>query len=512
MKLSGEIIFQNLKKSYKTEIDGTGREAAVLMRPEFYMENSEDFLSGHLYLATAEHLPRRPRIEKNCALICIGENMNIKYYRERLCLITIRNRADFFRVFQTVQNIFDRYDSWEKTLLQDLVDEADIQKLLADSHDIFARPLTVLDKRFRVIASLPDISSLPSWGVSSTGTLTTESLESFLRESSLLTEKKGAIRLEINGIRTLSVNLFSADHIYQGCLCISAGSDDFRDGDDRCAEFLASVIEKAAARNPEIINDSDSSVRSLFQTLIGELPISPSQRCLLNAVNRRNTYVCVSLHSEARSERIPFGYMTEVFEETFPKSFAFIQDNEILGFISTGPLTDSKTNDFKAELNVRLRTFLKQMYLYAGISDPFMNLFDIRIHYAQAQCAADNGKLINPTDNLYWFASYALAELVINSLGGLPAEAYFPAGLSSLIEHDRTSGVSYLETLKVFLEENMSNTAAAARLYVHRSTLIDRIARIERDLQIDLKDPDQRLLLEILIKAIDIEKMMENRT
>ena len=39
---------------------------------------------------------------------------------------------------------------------------------------------------------------------------------------------------------------------------------------------------------------------------------------------------------------------------------------------------------------------------------------------------------------------------------------------------------SYLETLKVFLEENMSYPAAAKRLYIHRSTLIDRIARIER--------------------------------
>ena len=512
MKLSGDIIYRNLKKSYNAVMTGAGNEAAVLMRPEFYMEDSEDFLSGHLYLATAEHLPRRPRIEKNCALICIGENMNRKYYQERLCLITIRSRTDFFRVFQAVQNIFDIYDQWERTLLQDLADEAEIQKLLTDSYDIFERPLMVLDKRFRLIASQPDISSLPSWGISRAGTLSSESLESFLKESSMLMEKKGAMRLQINNIRTLSVNLFSSEHVYQGCLCINAGTENFRDGDDYCAEFLASVIEKAAVRNPEIINDEDSSVRSLFQTLIAELPISPSQRWLLNAVNHKTVYVCVSLHSDSKSERIPLGYMTEVFEETFPDSFAFIQDNAILGFISTAPLTDKKTNDFRAELNRRLRTFLKQMHLYAGISDPFTNLFDIRIHYALAQCAADNGRMINPDDNLYWFASYALMELVINSLGGLPAEAYFPAGLSSLIEHDRTSGVSYLETLKVFLEENMSNTAAAARLYIHRSTLIDRIARIERDLQIDLNDPDQRLLLEILIKAIDIEKMLENRT
>ena len=101
--------------------------------------------------------------------------------------------------------------------------------------------------------------------------------------------------------------------------------------------------------------------------------------------------------------------------------------------------------------------------------------------------------------------------MIINSLGGLPAEAYYPAGFKDLLEHDRDSGVSYLETLQVFLEENMSYTAASQKLFIHRSTLIDRISRIEKELNISLKDSDKRLQLELLLKAINIEEMLRNR-
>ena len=129
----------------------------------------------------------------------------------------------------------------------------------------------------------------------------------------------------------------------------------------------------------------------------------------------------------------------------------------------------------------------------------------------QALAAVENGLMINRENDYFYFSSYALTQMVVNSLGTMPLQAYFPAGLNSLIEHDRTSGVSYLETLKVFLEESMSYTSTAQKLFIHRSTLIDRIARIEKELDVDLKDYDQRLQLEMLLKAMDLEDTLKQQ-
>ena len=108
-------------------------------------------------------------------------------------------------------------------------------------------------------------------------------------------------------------------------------------------------------------------------------------------------------------------------------------------------------------------------------SNNFPDLYMLRTYYFQAEAAIENGRLYAPDQNLYVFSDYALQEMVMDAFGGFPVEAYFPAGFRTLLEHDQDSEVSYLETLSVFLEENMSYAKAARRLFLHRSTLIERI-------------------------------------
>ena len=77
----------------------------------------------------------------------------------------------------------------------------------------------------------------------------------------------------------------------------------------------------------------------------------------------------------------------------------------------------------------------------------------------------------------------------------------YPDGLKKLKAHDENSQVSYLETLRVYLDNNLSVTKTAAALYLHRSTLLDRLAHITQMLGCDLKNPDFCLTLGILLRA-----------
>ena len=110
MKLNADIIFDKLKEQYPAEMYGIKETALALSRPEFHMDDDTRFLAGHLYLATAEHLPSRPYLEKGAVLICIGEPVRMKYYTDRITLILIRARKDFFTVYHSVQKIYDYYE------------------------------------------------------------------------------------------------------------------------------------------------------------------------------------------------------------------------------------------------------------------------------------------------------------------------------------------------------------------------------------------------------------------
>ncbi len=510
MKLNADIVFKGIRRAYSAEIYGPKTTEMNLSRPEFYMEGDNTFQRDHLYLATVEHLPKRPQIQQNAALICIGDNLNLTFYKERMCVIVISSKADFFRVHQYVHSLFDYYDGWEKALYQDLLDDNDIRALLLDSQSIFNCPIYVLDNSFRIIASTQSTLA-SSWSLSDSGTLNVSSIDTFLSEHELMMEKKNALKLEVTDKKILCVNLFNRNDEYEGCLCIEMINNEFTDGEDRLAEFLAEIIQKAIQKSPLLINDSAATIKKVMQNLVSEMPLSYSQRMLLNSSNRKNTYVCLYMRNRGTHRQLPLSYICDTFEEAFEDSYAFVQDGSVIAFLDTDTLSPGYNTDYRIQLNKRLTEFIKKMNLCVGISNQFNDLLNIRIHYLQALSAVENGLLLDSNGNFFYFASYALTEMIINSLGNLPVEAYFPNGLAEIFEHDRNSGVSYIETLKVFLEENMSYTTTAQKLYIHRSTLIDRISRIEKELNISLKDSDHRLQLEILLKALALEEIIRNQ-
>ena len=155
--------------------------------------------------------------------------------------------------------------------------------------------------------------------------------------------------------------------------------------------------------------------------------------------------------------------------------------------------------------------FTESMGVRIGASDAFRDVYSARLYYHQASAALENGMLVDPTKKYYHFQDYALTELIINSLGKMPTELFFTDGMRRLAEHDAEAPVSYMDTLREYLDQNMSMTRTSAALYVHRSTLLERIGRIERELDTDLKDPDERLRIQILLKAMQIHKRINER-
>jgi DNA-binding PucR family transcriptional regulator len=170
-----------------------------------------------------------------------------------------------------------------------------------------------------------------------------------------------------------------------------------------------------------------------------------------------------------------------------------------------------ETGSYHDELLRRLHPFVRSLQAKAGISDPMHDLSQARLFFLQASTTLENGSLIHPDQSIYAYQDYALVGMVVNALGDMPVEMLFSEGFRRLVEHDRESQASYLDTLRVLLDCNMSITKASRMLYVHRSTLLERIARIKRDLDEDLDDPDVRLRLQLVLKALSIRDTMGER-
>lgn len=503
MKLSADLIADNLPAPLNAKLTGPRDMGLTLGRPQLYEGADKPLKPGNVYLLHADRLPRKAHVQRGALVICIGESPLLARIRERCGVITVRGDADFYTTFNAVQGIFDRFDAWEDDLAAAIDSGGSISQMLARSEEVFQNPLFAIDADFRILGSSPLARRLEAQAdfMSEDGSsLRLGAFDQFLELHDLSMEEREPMVLNLLDQTTLNYNL-NVGAEYRGCLTVRYVSRAYRPSDKPLVRFLGEQLLRAARQLSTNEADSRRSLRQAVQSLVEERPLDAVEREIVEGVGSGRRFACLRLKLSSKLEQLPLGYVRNMVEEAFPRSIVFeYHRNSVVAVIDLGGLED----DFRSDVATRIEPFTTTMGMKAGLSDPFDDLMRCRLLFLQANTALDMGRGLDPDRSVYCFQDVALREMVMNSLGDIPIELRLPEGLRRLVEHDRSAPTSYVETLHVFLECNMSVSAAANRLFVHRSTLMERIQRIKRELGLDLDDPDTQLLLRMLLKAMQM--------
>ncbi len=512
MKLNTEIIFDNLREQVPARLLGIQERGLHLGRPEHYLGTERTFHAGRFYVLRSEQLPQRSAVEKGAAILCIGKSMYLPYYLEQCGVIQITEKVELPLVFNLLTEIYNKYDAWSEELQAVLNSSGQIRDMVSYSQKIFDNPILVLDANFHFLVH-SDYSGidLAEWEKtlsrhSGDGDLPLPLLGAFLEHGELSTEETDAMLINILDSSTLCVNLFQ-DKVYSGCLIVDYRQRTHRPSDDALAKYLAGMIEMALRRYSSAASGGRSSLRSVLQRLVNGLN-DMEQKWVLEGRQSGQEYICTKTQFSRRLAQLPIGYICSVVEKTFPNSAAFEQDGAIVCFVETAALLEKGKSCLQV-FQKNVTSMFSTLNFDIGISDPFRDIYSAQLYYLQACSALESGKIFAPEEHFYLFQDYVLTELIVNAMGRFPVELYYSDGFRRLVEHDKTSNVSYVETLRVYLEKNMSITKTTASLYINRSTFLERIARIKRELGTDLQAPDERLRLEILLKALQIQESMQ---
>lgn len=79
---------------------------------------------------------------------------------------------------------------------------------------------------------------------------------------------------------------------------------------------------------------------------------------------------------------------------------------------------------------------------------------------------------------------------------------WFLPDSNALINYDRENKTELYRTLQVYLEHERNSLQTAKTLFIHRSSLVYRLERIQKITRIDLDNPRNRLLLQICFLLI----------
>lgn len=137
----------------------------------------------------------------------------------------------------------------------------------------------------------------------------------------------------------------------------------------------------------------------------------------------------------------------------------------------------------------KLNQFLHNSSLTMGISDPFEDLYQLKIYLKQAQAALRLGALVYQDSQISFYERckpyHMFERFETNEL------LRFCHHLVLKLKHyDEKNDTSYVETLRAYLLFQKSIQKTANYLYVHRNTINYRIQKIKEIMGVDLDQYD----------------------
>lgn len=86
---------------------------------------------------------------------------------------------------------------------------------------------------------------------------------------------------------------------------------------------------------------------------------------------------------------------------------------------------------------------------------------------------------------------------LLEELSRSPDLSPFGGLVEPLLAHDRERRSDLVRTLQVYFATGANASEAADRLFLHRNSMLYRLARVEKLVGLDLKDPRARLALQL---------------
>lgn len=162
---------------------------------------------------------------------------------------------------------------------------------------------------------------------------------------------------------------------------------------------------------------------------------------------------------------------------------------------------------FAEELYGKLRDNLKVLDFIIGIGKSYDRVLELKNSFNEALEVINLAKKIHIENKVLHFDDYIIYHFLDSNISNNNLVKFYESTLSKLVKYDAANNTNFIETLTQYFVNggNVSNTAKD--LYLHRNTLIYRLNLISEILNVDLKDSEKVLELQLGLKAMELLKI-----
>lgn len=188
--------------------------------------------------------------------------------------------------------------------------------------------------------------------------------------------------------------------------------------------------------------------------------------------------------------------------ETKESEIIFSRKKQIILLLGTQAIRTSQMKDYAQEMIDRIEEEFPEVTLSAAIGKTVSHISQINesFHQAQETLRLGEGRRAAGFPRVFHFNEFIVQHLLLNNVSQIELRKFFYQALGELHEYDHEQQAALIETLDCLIDHQLNIAETSRALYIHRNTLLYRIEKIESLLQIDLKDAEELLKLQLALK------------
>lgn len=506
MKLDGFAVQYLLSREFAdVEAEGISR-GALFDYPMLYDVSAD--MGGHVVLVPNHERPANDVDMNGTLCVCVGEESARSAREAGAAVLSLRVDFPFQHLYNHVMRVFleqERLDAQLRTLVDTY---AGFQPLLEACAHATGHPCALVDEQYRLVCrSSPEAVAQAGEQDAGPGgeALEPDAIDLFMASPEYRYKRASRTVFTLPSSGNLMMkNVFSQGELV-GSLVIEHEGDAFGAIYVRFfLDYLASFVEEAYGR---IGSFGVSSVGSghVKAALAGAAAGNAADRANLEAALAESGHaqdadfavlrIERSFTNEGADER---DYLIRRLELAWPYAYCFEHDGGLFVLVDVSEGLHGGGKGFARDLPAVARDNLVKV----GISRSFNDIGLLDAALAQAEIALECGSERDPMNWSYRFGDYAFPWLVERAVGDTPPEFVCHPAVTALLRYDAAHDSELLHTLSVFMRCRYNATTAAGELYVARSTLLHRLARIERLVKIDWDNQSDMAYLALSLAMI----------
>lgn len=511
MLLNLDIISKELSDVYSVTRFGPEAHALSLRRPLLYTQGTE-IVSDRLYVFRPQQHPVKLPDHPVC-FVCFGTQIPRAWFSGGHQILNIRDDVDPELVFAQIQEIFDRFDAYDSAIRDELekADTFDLKRVIRIGVQVLQNPICVSNQFLQFLFTSEIIhdenggarilvhdtpSPLPIDGLDNIREYSRKEREirtPYLTAARVITPPKNH--------KTYCNNLYPMDH-FAGCIYLKEIYRPFQASDYLLADWFFSYFQKAYIKYLYRAGHSETNQSIILSKLLRGTSISPQERSCFD-LQPGESWRCFKLTGKRNASYMPLDYMCAILNTMLPYNvYAVLHNQEIVGVLREGGSAGTNA------AHTMFCKVLERMEYTAGVSVDFLEIQAVPQYMRQAYFAADEMERKAKTSVLYFFEEGFFQYVLLAATGEFPLESLFPRSFRLLWEHDKEKGTEYIHTLHILLDNEMNMTKSAEQLYIHRTSLLKRVERMEKLAGPLLQSADERLYYRLCLRLMKTQKRL----